>query len=102
MKLSIFTAGLVLAFSMSALAAEQPPTTDQAKKDVKSQKQDPLAIQSSGSEDWTMLAGHEKGFVEKKDALPNSWLAQNFSRCDEDQNGKVSEQEYQKCQSKMH
>ena len=39
-----------------------------------------------------------EGFLTKTDALPNSWLAMNFAKCDADQNGKVTEAEYTKCQ----
>jgi hypothetical protein len=78
-----------------------PPTADQAKKEMQSNKKDPLAIQSSGPEDWSMLKGHEKGYVSKSDALPNSWLEHNFQKCDADQDGKVTEAEYTKCQKAM-
>jgi hypothetical protein len=78
-----------------------PPTADQAKKEMQSNKKDPLAIQSSGPEEWSMLKGHEKGYVSKSDALPNSWLEHNFQKCDADQDGKVTEAEYTKCQKAM-
>jgi len=78
--------------------AQTPPTSDQAREEMSQQKTDPLATQSSAGEDWTMLKGHEKGYVTKQDALPNSWLALNFMACDEDRNDQVSEAEYTKCQ----
>jgi hypothetical protein len=94
----------VIAIMASAAWAQDtptPPTSDQAKKEMQSNKKDPLAIQSSGPEDWSMLKGHEKGYVSKSDALPNSWLEHNFQKCDADQDGKVTEAEYTKCQKAM-
>ena len=89
---------LLLALSASAAVyAQTPETSAQAKKDVAAQKQDPLAIQTSAPQDWSQLKGHDQGYVTKNDALPNSWLAQNFVNCDKDQNGKVTEQEYKDC-----
>jgi hypothetical protein len=91
-----------IAFAASAAwAQDTPPTSDQAKKEMQSNKKDPLAIQGSGPEDWTMLKGHEKGYVAKSDALPNSWLEHNFKKCDVDQDGKITEAEYTKCQKMM-
>ena len=75
-----------------------PPTSDQARQEMNNQKQDPLAVQSSGGEDWNMIQGHEKGYLAKSDAQPNSWIAVNFANCDKDQDGKVTEMEYTKCQ----
>jgi hypothetical protein len=77
--------------------AQTPPTSEQAKKEMAQDKKDPLAMQSSGGEDWSMLKGNEKGYVEKADALPNSWLEHNFASCDKDSDGKVTELEYTKC-----
>ncbi|MEP6483984.1 MAG: hypothetical protein ABJB01_06000 [Rudaea sp.] len=66
-------------------------------------KQDPLTMQGSAPEDWTMAKGHDKGFLTKEDAQPNSWLAQNFKACDKDGDGKVTQNEYTACQKqKMH
>jgi hypothetical protein len=75
-----------------------PPTSSQAKKEMQQNKQDPMMMQSSGGEDWSMLKGHEKGSISKADAPKNSWLASNFAKCDADQDGKVTEAEYTKCQ----
>jgi hypothetical protein len=61
-------------------------------------KQDPLTMQGSAPDDWTMLKGHEKGYVSKEDAQPNSWLAQNFKSCDKDNDGKLTQDEYTKCE----
>ena len=85
----------------AGISAQTPPTADQAKKEMNAQKKDPLAVQGSGPEEWSMVKGHEKGFVMEADALPNSWLATNFKTCDEDQNGKITENEYTKCQKKQ-
>jgi hypothetical protein len=66
-------------------------------------KQDPLTMQGSAPDDWTMAKGHEKGYLTKEDAPANSWLAQNFKSCDADGDGKVTESEYTKCQkAKVH
>ena len=100
MKLSLIC-GLLLATSAAAAIAQTPPTASEAKKDVHSQKQDPLSIQNSAPEDWNMIKGHDKGYVTKQDALPNSWLATNFVNCDADRDGKVTQAEYQKCQKKQ-
>ena len=100
MKLTPIIA-LLLAASSAAALAQTPPTADQAKKDVHAQKQDPLAIQSSAPEDWDMVQGHDKGYLTKQDALPNSWLATNFVNCDADRDGKVTQAEYQKCKKKQ-
>ncbi len=61
------------------------------------QKQDPLTMQGSAPDDWTMLKGHDKGFVTIEDAQPNSWLGQNFKSCDKDNDGKLTQEEYTKC-----
>jgi hypothetical protein len=61
-------------------------------------KQDPLTMQGSAPEDWDMTKGHDKGYLTKEDAQPNSWLAQNFKSCDADHDGKVTQAEYTKCQ----
>ena len=102
MKLTPLFAAMTLATASVAMAqtAQTPPTTNQANKDMQAQKQDPLAMQGSDAEDWNMLKGHEQGFVAKADALPNSWLAQNFMTCDADHDGKVTQAEYAKCTKK--
>ena len=82
----------------SSVAAQTPQTSADAKKEMSAQQKDPLAIQGSGPEEWNAVKGHEKGYVAKADALPNSWLAMNFTKCDADQNGKITEAEYTKCQ----
>ena len=61
------------------------------------QQRDPHNIQASGPETWGMLQGHEKGYISKTDATPNSWLAQNFTSCDKDRDGKVTQTEYNQC-----
>ena len=61
-------------------------------------KKDPLSMQGSAPDDWTMVKGHEKGFLTQSDAPANSWLAQNFKSCDVDNDGKITEAEYVKCQ----
>ena len=76
--------------------ATSASAANQAKKD--SNAKEPLSLQSSGPETWNMLKGHEKGAIAKADAVPNSWLATNFSSCDKDGNGKVTESEYTACQ----
>lgn len=82
----------------ASVVAQTPQTATEAKKDVSAEKKDPLAIQGSGPEEWTTAKGHDKGYLTKADALPNSWLAMNFVKCDADQDGKVTEAEYTKCQ----
>lgn len=94
---SICIFSLLAVAATGAFAAETPPTAEQAKQDVNAQKQDPLGIQTSSPEDWNTLKGHDKGYVMKDDALPNSWLAMNFKSCDRDQDGKVSQSEYDTC-----
>lgn len=61
-------------------------------------KQDPFNMQGSAPDDWTTAKGHEKGFLTMEDAQPNSWIAQNFKSCDQDHDGKVTQDEYAKCQ----
>ena len=100
MKLTAICAIVTLAAAGTAFA-QTPPTADQAKQDVNSQKQDPLAMQTSSPEEWDTLSGHDKGYIAKADAMPNSWLAQNFKSCDKNQDGKVSQQEYQECAKKQ-
>lgn len=84
-----------------ASIAQTPPTADQAKQEKQEMEQqqqtEPLGMQSSGAEDWSMLKGHERGYLEKSDALPNSWLQSNFESCDKNRDGKVTEAEYTKC-----
>ena len=43
------------------------------------------------------LRVNDKGYLEKNDALPNSWLESNFESCDKDRDGKITESEYTKC-----
>ena len=77
-----------------------PPPTDAAMANetpTQAAQKDPHNIQSSGPEDWAMVKGHDKGYLTKDDAMPNSWLAQNFSSCDKDQDGKISQAEYDSC-----
>ena len=118
MKATALIAALILAAAAGAASAQTspptddmktdkttaplPPTADQARRDVANQKQDPLAMQTSSAQDWNALSGHDKGYVTRSDALPNSWLAANFAICDENQDQKVTETEYTKCQKKQH
>jgi hypothetical protein len=77
-------------------------TTVQAQSDKNNPndpaKQDPLTMQGSAPEEWTQAKGHEKGYLTMKDAQPNSWLAQNFKSCDKNSDGKVTQDEYTKCE----
>lgn len=102
MKLTALLAAMILATASVAMAQTPAPqpTTNQANKEMQSQKQDPLNMQGSDAEDWSMLKGHEQGYVAKTDTLPNSWLAQNFAACDVDHDGKVTQDEYAKCTKK--
>ena len=81
--------------------ARSSQAQDQAAQNaMKSNTQkDPLAMQGSGGPEWDSLKGHDKGYVLKQDALPNSWLALNFTKCDKDRNGKVTDKEYEKCRN---
>ncbi|HEY0178483.1 MAG TPA: hypothetical protein VGC30_02495 [Dokdonella sp.] len=88
----------LLCATATAAVAQTPPTTSQAHHEVQQQKQDPLTLQGSGGDDWSMLKGHDKGYVTREDAPTNSWLATNFTKCDKDGDGKVTESEYEKCQ----
>ena len=85
----------------AAFAQETPPTSDQATQENQEMQQkqqtEPLGMQSSAPEEWAMLKGHDKGYLQKSDALPNSWLESNFESCDRDRDGKVTEAEYTKC-----
>jgi hypothetical protein len=85
----------------TAIAQETPPTSDQATQENQEMQQqqqtEPLGMQGSAPEDWSMLKGHDKGYIEKNDALPNSWLESNFESCDKDRDGKITESEYTKC-----
>lgn len=90
-----------MSFAGIAMAQETPPTSDQATQENQEMQQqqqtEPLGMQSSGAPDWSMLQGHERGYLEKADALPNSWLESNFESCDANRDGKVTEAEYTKC-----
>jgi len=79
--------------------ANRPPTDASMANQTPTQaaQKDPHNIQSSGPEDWAMVKGHDKGYLTKDDAMPNSWLAQNFSSCDKDNDGKISQAEYDTC-----
>jgi Flp pilus assembly protein TadD len=79
---------------------QTPPTADAARKDMNANKQDPLAMQGSDAKDWATVEGHDKGFIAKDEALPNSWLALNFVNCDKNQDGKVDKAEYEDCAKK--
>jgi hypothetical protein len=88
----------------AASVSAQTPTADKAQKqeEMSQKKTDPLAVQGSAPEDWSMVKGHESGSISKADALPNSWLAANFAVCDGNHDDKVSEAEYTKCQKMQH
>jgi len=90
-----------MSFAGVAIAQETPRTSDQAAQENQQMQQqqqtEPLGMQGSGPEDWSVLKGHERGYLEKSDALPNSWLESNFESCDANQDGKVTEAEYTKC-----
>lgn len=93
---------IAAAMSFAGVAiAQTPPTADQAKQEKQEMEQqqqtEPLGMQGSGAEDWSMLKGHERGYLEKSDALPNSWLQSNFESCDKNRDGKITEAEYTKC-----
>jgi len=89
-------------FLLVAVAyAQTPPTEEEAQKNMAAQAKDPLATQGSGGEDWSMVKGHEKGYLTAKDAPANSWLALNFKSCDKDRDGKITEAEYTKCQKAL-
>ena len=92
------------ALGFAANVSAQTPTADQATKqeEMSQKKTDAFAVQGSAPEDWSMIKGHESGSIAKTDALPNSWLAANFAICDENQDQKVTEPEYTKCQKKQH
>lgn len=93
---------LIVALGFVALAApafaQTPSTAQDAKKDMNAQKKDPLMMQESAPMDWTMIKGHDKGFITMDEAAPNSWLAANFKPCDKNSDGKITEAEYTACQ----
>jgi len=108
MKFSPMHALLIIAMACPAFAQTSPPEasppaanppneTMANQTPTQAAQKDPHNIQSSGPEDWTMVNGHDKGFLTKEDAIPNSWLAQNFSSCDKDGDGKVTQAEYDSC-----
>lgn len=72
-------------------------STDDAKQKEKA-RQDPYAVQGSGPHKFADLKGHEKGYLTLEDVEPNSWLAGNFARCDENKDGRLVEAEYDACQ----
>lgn len=90
-----------MSFAGAAIAQETPPTSNQATQENQQMQQkqqtEPLGMQGSGAEDWSMLKGHERGYLQKADALPNSWLQSNFESCDKNRDGKITEAEYTKC-----
>jgi hypothetical protein len=93
-KIAFFAAAAAMSLASSAFA--QNPKSSNNPNDPA--KQDPLTMQGSAPETWSMLKGHEKGYLSKEDAQPNSWLAQNFKSCDKDNDGKVTESEYTRCE----
>lgn len=78
--------------------AQTPQGSSNAMQDAQSQKKDPMMMQESAPPSWTMLKGHEKGYVAIGDLPTNSWLATNFKACDKDSDGKVTQSEYAACQ----
>jgi len=102
MKIHKLTVALGLVVLAASAFAQTPPTSQDAKKDMNAQKQDPLMMQESAPADWAMMKGHEKGFLTMDEAAPNSWLAANFKPCDTNSDGKVTEAEYTACQKKQH
>ena len=107
---SIFALALLTA-SAASFAQATPPTEEESQmqnqknpenqQSVEAAQTDPHAVQGSGGADWSMMQGHEKGYLTKDDAQPNSWLALNFTSCDKDRDGKVTEAEYTKCQKPL-
>jgi len=103
MKLATKAGPIALAIGLALAAplwAQTPTTTQDAKKDMSMQKQDPLTMQESAPVEWAMLKGHEKGYVTMEEAAPNSWLATNFKPCDQNSDGKVTQSEYDQCRNK--
>lgn len=105
MKFPSIAALALLVVSGAGFAQSTPPTEEESqtqnKESVDAMQKDPHAVQSSGPEEWGMLQGHDKGYLSKNDAQPNSWLALNFTSCDKDSDGKVTETEYTKCSKRM-
>ncbi len=98
-KAGTFAIALGLAL-VAPLCAQTPTTSQDAKKDMNAQKQDPLMMQESAPAEWTKIKGHEKGYVTMEEASPNSWLATNFKPCDTNSDGKVTQSEYDQCSKK--
>src|SRR5262249_55241767 len=100
MSLTVLIAA-AMGFAAVSYAQETPPTSNQATQENQQMQQqqqtEPLGMQGSGAEDWSMLKGHERGDIQKRDALPTSWLQSNFESCDKNRDGKVTEAEYTKC-----
>jgi len=98
--MKLYTIGMLGVLLAAPVAfAQTPETAKDARQDMAGQKKDPLAVQGSGGVEWAMMKGHDKGFLTMQDAPANSWLALNFQSCDTDQNKKVTEDEYTKCQN---
>ncbi|MGZ5165245.1 MAG: hypothetical protein ACXWCQ_32465 [Burkholderiales bacterium] len=98
MKIHTLSAALGIPVLAAPAFAQTPPTAQDAKKDMNAQKKDPLMMQESAPADWTMIKGHDKGFLTMDEAAPNSWLAANLKPCDKNSDGKVTEAEYTACQ----
>ena len=101
MKLTSLTALTLLIVSSLSFAQTTPPTEESGQENMNAAQKDPHTLQGSGGDEWSMLKGHEKGYLSKQDAEPNSWLALNFTSCDKNKDGKVTEAEYTKCQNPM-
>ena len=93
-KFAFFAAATAMSLVSSAFA-QNPKSSNNPNNPGKT---DPLSMQGSAPEDWKMAKGHEKGYLTMEDAQPNSWLAQNFKSCDKDNDGKVTQAEYMKCE----
>lgn len=98
MRMVAVAIGLALA---GTLSAQTPASSQDAKKDMNAQKQDPMMMQESAPVAWTKVRGHEKGYVTLEEAMPNSWLATNFKPCDQNSDGKVTQAEYDQCRNKQ-
>lgn len=79
-------------------AQRQYPQTQQNQpmNDQMNNRMNHMRNPNNRSEDFSQLAGR-KGYVTRSEASNDPWLSQHFSKCDRDNNGKVSRSEYQQC-----
>ncbi len=77
-------------------AQHQYPQTRQNQPMQNQPMQNHMRNRNGRSEDFSQLAG-SKGYVTRSEAKNDPWLSQHFSKCDRDNNGKVSRSEYQQC-----